>query len=651
MSLPHPPRATIARLRIRGGGPDAIVARLRVEALLEAAPLVPTGLPPAAILCVRHLTDPLPGVLALGQVGSRPPAAWERALAAEMERLARGAARPAREVAPADAEAVVFADRAELLACLGRDRAEGRLGARWWWRDLLGDDDRPRAALAAFRDAAEHVPAALEALAARGELVAFARALGEGEAREIRVAVVARFGLAALARALAAPRAPPAAAPAPALERERPPAIAAGWARPAPPWRSSAPEAEAPGVGVEVRLLLGVALTLRRAPAAARAGAFAEAAAAWWDDRVPPQASPDGTPPLRAPDAPSISPRRGDRAVPPGSAPSDVPAVAERGAAPAREDNRPPTARAAEPAVAARSTPDDRPAPPVEPPPLLDAPEPAEPAVVVAPPPADAAPGPRPAIETTPPALLSLRRPDHAFGPGIRTRWGGIFYLINVFTSLDLYPEIQDGEDLAPPLFELLALVGRALLDGAIDDDPVWALVDQLAGLAPGEAPGARFTPPDDLRLPPRWLSAFGGGGTFHAEAGRLIVEHAAGFTVVDVARDDTPLDEQAARETARYAGHDFTAGAPGAAVDNGWLARLVAYVRARLGRALGVPPAAAGRFLLDHQARVHVTDTHIDVVLSLERLPIAIRLAGLDRDPRWLPAAGRFVSFHFGEP
>ena len=48
------------------------------------------------------------------------------------------------------------------------------------------------------------------------------------------------------------------------------------------------------------------------------------------------------------------------------------------------------------------------------------------------------------------------------------------------------------------------------------------------------------------------------------------------------------------------------------------------------------------------HRARVLLTDTHLDVFLSLEELPIEIRIARLDRDPGWVPAAGRYIAFHF---
>ncbi len=53
-------------------------------------------------------------------------------------------------------------------------------------------------------------------------------------------------------------------------------------------------------------------------------------------------------------------------------------------------------------------------------------------------------------------------------------------------------------------------------------------------------------------------------------------------------------------------------------------------------------------RFVLEHSARVRLTATRLDIFLSLQELPIEIRIARLDRDPGWVPAAGRFVAFHF---
>ena len=78
------------------------------------------------------------------------------------------------------------------------------------------------------------------------------------------------------------------------------------------------------------------------------------------------------------------------------------------------------------------------------------------------------------------------------------------------------------------------------------------------------------------------------------------------------------------------------------------WLDWLMPYIRARLIRALGVNMEDLPELLCMHHAHVFVTATHLDIFLALAELPVEIRLAGLDRDPGWFPAAGRFVAFHF---
>ncbi|HEX7808351.1 MAG TPA: hypothetical protein VF608_06500, partial [Thermoanaerobaculia bacterium] len=52
--------------------------------------------------------------------------------------------------------------------------------------------------------------------------------------------------------------------------------------------------------------------------------------------------------------------------------------------------------------------------------------------------------------------------------------------------------------------------------------------------------------------------------------------------------------------------------------------------------------------FLLARAGTIVVTPAHVDVHFILETHPIEIRIAGLDRDPGWIPAAGRHVAFHF---
>ena len=77
------------------------------------------------------------------------------------------------------------------------------------------------------------------------------------------------------------------------------------------------------------------------------------------------------------------------------------------------------------------------------------------------------------------------------------------------------------------------------------------------------------------------------------------------------------------------------------------WLDELMLTVRPRLQSALGVNIEELPRFFTQ-PARIVVTPTCLDVYFALWDLPIEIRLSGLDRDPGWVPAAGKFIGFHY---
>jgi hypothetical protein len=77
------------------------------------------------------------------------------------------------------------------------------------------------------------------------------------------------------------------------------------------------------------------------------------------------------------------------------------------------------------------------------------------------------------------------------------------------------------------------------------------------------------------------------------------------------------------------------------------WLVSVMPRVREHLARTLH-RRRGAGALVCRCGGRVAVTASHVDVHFPLAELPIVIRLAGLDRDPGWIPAAGRFVAFHF---
>jgi hypothetical protein len=243
----------------------------------------------------------------------------------------------------------------------------------------------------------------------------------------------------------------------------------------------------------------------------------------------------------------------------------------------------------------------------------------------------------------------------------IDTGLGGLFYLINMGLFLNLYGDfttpIEPGIDL--PLWDFVTLLGQKLLGGAMQDDPVWGLLAHLAGRDEHVAAGADFKPPDIWRLPVAWLAPFHEEAIWHWQGndGRLQVRHPAQFLVLDV-----PLQQADLTRQLRYALQDYgtdltvepqpefvVASAGGTTALERWLGWLMPYVRARLRRALQVvDPDELAQIVCTHHARIFVSATHLDILLALDALPIEIRLAGLDRNPGWVPAAGRFIAFHF---
>jgi hypothetical protein len=242
----------------------------------------------------------------------------------------------------------------------------------------------------------------------------------------------------------------------------------------------------------------------------------------------------------------------------------------------------------------------------------------------------------------------------------VETAFGGVFYLINLGLFLDLYGDFTQPmrPGLSLPIWDFVALLGRELIGERLTRDPVWPLLARLAGRVADEPPGADFVPPDGWRIPPAWLDGLRPGGAWRwATAGaRLQVWHPLGFAVLDVSGAPGASIAQARAETARYRrAVRFRLRQQGVAPRlvpatprERWLAHLTAYVRVRLRLALGVRGRAVAAMLCAHRARVSVTATRLEVRLALADLPVAVRLAGLDRDPGWVPAAGRSIGFVF---
>jgi hypothetical protein len=697
----HGETTVVTRLRMSASGFDTHLARQRITSLLSTARLHPSVLAPSALLCVRAFRDPLPRSLRLQQGPVLPPPAWQQALTKALDQLVGNAARPAMEVVPASAEAVVFLDRSEVLACMASDWCEGRMIIRWWWESLLTKGTASEVVKRLWREAPEYVPAALEHLFAWGKGAQFINLLSDTEARDLLQRVVTSFTLRTM---ITAP-----------LDDE----IYSGYGRQEPgvlrvlssqqsgsqmskaqlsaiaPWQSWVPESAELELRPNHQLLIGIALMLRRAPDTVRAVGFAHEVQEWRKMKsreviagkgesksdVQDESAAKGKPLSASLLHPSVETSDSAQSVRDGS-PSQMQDHAPGTSLVAGSSQQFASSKTVPPP---NSTLDRRPT-------ELKAGASVRTHEIggrdVSFDQADRGPVPVSVDEKASIAARDIIGSDartvvaaaarnaeefEINSQQIETNFGGLFYLINLGLFLELYTDFTSPSvpGIALNIWDFIALLGFEFVRERIQGDPVWALLARLAGRQPDDPPGQTFDPDDQWRVPPEWLKPFSMDVPFEWTTARrrLRVFHSDQFVMLDVALQQGDPVEQLEREMKAYESLGLrvasieSAGEPigGREIKNQesipeivsplgfWLARLMPYVCARLRKALGVAGTEDPAPLLClHPARVWVTSTHLDVFLVLNELPIEIRRAGLDRNPGWVPAAGRFIAFHF---
>lgn len=617
----------VGRLVVRparaGPGQD-LVARQRAESRITSLDLAPHGFTDRAVLVVRR-------------VRWRADRRLPETARADLDDLYRHAGRPGSGQAPdPGAPAVLFADEAELLACLTRDTVAGHL-TRWYWRHLAPTGPARIGAVltVAWTARVRWLPAALAALPAADA----ARAVSTLVPRE------ALHVLRALLAEYAVPAAPPLARlpasgpgdsatsdgeslpPVPGVRAAptrdgAPVAHAAMMARALPPWRQWLGDS-GPPLPPEHEALLGVAVMLHAAPVLARRPGFVGQVEAWL--RTPTAARPGGPPQPQA------------RLYPDG-APAALPARVVSGA---------------RTTVVPDAATTFRPNPPMAPGEV----EPVSVEPVSVEPPGRIPVEPTGAVVTGDLATELAAAPTAApWAGGVPSRFASVLYLVNVLSWLDVPAAWPQGA--LPSGWAIVELLARHLLteEAAPRDDPLWTLLAGLDGREPGTVADAGVGANDPLCLPAAWLRRWTpepASWVWAERQGRLILaDEQRGFVVADVPGTAADADRTASAELARLdaAGVPGSmrpgtlpparpAGAPGPARWSAVVGQFVAWL-------LASREVTAGA--LAQPGRIAVTRTHVDVVLDLERIDLAARICGLDRDPGWVPDLGRIVAFHF---
>ncbi len=205
------------------------------------------------------------------------------------------------------------------------------------------------------------------------------------------------------------------------------------------------------------------------------------------------------------------------------------------------------------------------------------------------------------AVQEPPAPLLPAAQISAASSPGnpvpppeeglqMDTQFGGVFYLLNTLVYLGIYSDFTEprkpGWALSP--WDLLSALSLHWFGQAFKADPLFELFASLVGRPPNQDPAAGFSPP------PGWQAALG--------------------------LEDIPSESH-------------------------WLEVLADFLVLRLVKALA---REAPLTFCAQPAKVKLSSTRMDITFDLTSHPIEIRLAGLDRDLGWLPAAGMYIYYHY---
>ena len=664
---------TVGSVTVRAGGGDAHALRQSVSGQLSCADLTPDSLPPSAFLIVRQLQDPMPGRIRGSQDQPGIDDEWEHAAVEHLARIHEQAVRPAKGVVHADCDAIVFADEAEMLACLSIDLAYGCAMHHWWWdlvsRYLPGGRSSTPTVGSLLNDNCHLVPAALEHVSEWRQTEMVLGELSGDEAHGVLSATLDHFEFPELHRAIADVVLHAPSAGQSSTDQTRMPGGSeritsesavefavtephgptdASTRRPTPPWIPVVgPVDTSSSLTTEQTLLLGVALTFQRAPAVLRQPEFRSDVSRWWRAEVDLRARRRDEDSL-VPDAAADSVDYGN-----GHSFNDGPVTpAETASSQSDTDVR---SSSEEVSLSERVD-------------VASETEPWNPR-------SQTGPSTDTHIETRDvldPAEVDL--PFSGIDP-IRTSFGGVFFLINLIDRLGL-PESCAGWRLNQHVghWGLLEFLARKLLGaGPESHDPLWAVLSEFSN---SDAPVLSVASNDtsiDMRLPPEWDGyVTEKGETFAWSAGRdrLQLWSSVGYLIANVERTEERPSRQALGELRRHrpdselyelrqqairtASADVRAAIETQLMDDDlerWFAFVRPFLLTLMRQQMDMAEASSNAIvdeLLKRLGDLFVTKSHIDLVFDIESVSMAVRRSGLDCDPGWLPEFGRVIKFHY---
>ena len=682
----------IARLSIRGIKEDTPALRASFGNIFNSIELKPRGISPSSILVVRRLSDPLPLGLATDKGVVRINGDWERSVQDALADLYGRASRPGQGLILGEPEAVLFADEAELLACLALDASQGNAWAHWWWQTILRSMPPSQGRSSWVRSALCHralyIPAAISLLHQWGKILSVVNTMTSTDTVAVVQAMADVHGLGQLISGLQAiPHDSPGKQ---TYQKSLSPSRAAreSLREPAADQNiQSAPflvENKAPipwhrVVGSidrdedftrEQAVLLGLGISLHRAPHVVRRNDFQEEVLDWWlaeddysnktatrvQDLVYSRQQQDQDLLTKLPE--TIDNQTTDLKT--GREGREKYDKKGQLGADQRQRDQGTIIRAAGRQGGQSSG---------FPPDLVDD--------------QDTSPAEEAILQDSPKYLFNRSSQPFSsldFGPeGIRTRLGGVLYLINLMQQLKLPACFERDLQLASQLgaWGTLEALARVLLSDAdveLLNDPLWSVLTGLDNRQPGVLPGNGLMGANRYRLPAPWwalLPAIEKPAFFWAlRKKQLRIWSDFGFVLIDRPEGNNVtkgclrvalqpyfssidsvqiLRRSYADAPLNHFRGPWLDGMSSALLD--WLALIVPFIRFYLRSTLNLRSeniSELSKFVFFHPGELHVTASHVDLIMTLDTISLPIRMAGLDRNPGWLADFGRVMRFYF---
>ena len=643
---------TIDTLRVRGSNENSPALHLALSSMLSNADFRLAGISPSAILIVKKLSDPLPGQLKPRPGVMQVDATWERAVQSSLSRIYHQAARPVNGYIPSNADAVLFADEGEMLACLTLDMSGGEATGRWWWKVVLRSF--PSVTTEGLTDVlcgrAIYIPAVLHYMEDWGKAESVVHSLSSTQAMTVISAMSREFGIADF-RTNTVPETPGSGAeiikhaPGPERINTEPEKKIYDKEKKSPqyqfpripsfrrtaPWEGWLPSRPfSHGTGREHACLLGLGLSLYHQPGMVQTNDFMYKLRTWWEyQQVPstdktylhePSISQLSDVQLRNTDQNESLSNSKDhtshtilKRTDPEVREPDTYDTSTRFISESTGNIPHPMSSEFKSEEMDEYRCEYRPKKMVNKVTGLTFHETIE---IVG----------QQRLKNQPDEVVKTQekifetgaqplRGSAAREEGMNTRLAGVFYLINLMQQLDLPACFEKDWGLASQVgtWGVLDILGRALL-GEIDEqlaqDPLWDALAQLSGRGSGELPGDTFYGTEVFRLPAQWLQYVASNDSmfYWAADGNRLRLWSEQYILVDCPLDMSTPEEQARNELRTYTDNTDTTGfvirpfheAPVGNINGnlveglntdltGWLIMVIPFIRFLLSQALNL--------------------------------------------------------------